>query len=55
MKNKQIILYGVGGPEVQYCTIRYWVIHSRDLSVRELKECAMRMKVEHPSVKRVFA
>lgn len=55
MKNKQIILYGVGGPEVQYCTIRYWVIHSRDLSVRELKECAMRMKVEHPSIKRVFA
>lgn len=55
MKNKQIILYGVGGPEVQYCTIRYWVICSRDLSVRELKECAMRMKVEYPSIKRVFA
>ena len=55
MKNKQIILYGVGGPEVQYCAIRYWILHSQDLSVRELKGCAMRMRIEYPSIKRVFA
>ena len=55
MKNKQIILYGIGGPEVQYCAIRYWVIGSQDLSVMKLKGCAMRMRIEYPSVKRVFA
>jgi hypothetical protein len=55
MKNKQIILYGIGGPEVQYCAIRYWVIDSQDLSVKELKGCAMRMRIEYPSIKRVFA
>lgn len=52
---RQIILYGIGGPEVQYVAIRYWIIHSQDLSVRELKECAMRMRIEYPSIKRVFA
>lgn len=55
MKNKQIILYGIGGPEVQYCAIRYWVIDSQDLSVKELKRFAMRIRIEYPSIKRVFA
>lgn len=54
MKNKQIILYGVGGPEVQYCAIQYWILHSVN-DITDWKACAMRMRIENPSIKRVFA
>lgn len=53
MKNKQIILYGIGGPEVQYCAIRYWILHSVN-DINDWKASAMRMRIEHPSIKRVF-
>lgn len=53
---KQIILYGIGGADVQYVCINYFVIHDEKfMSIEGLKNSANYMRMVNPSIKRVFA
>lgn len=48
----QIILYGIGGVDVQYCPIRFQVID--DYDTWYAKYSAKMMVAENPSIKHVY-
>lgn len=52
--SKQIILYGLGGPEKAYTVLAYWTIFEQDLSANAICENAAKMRAYNPCVKQIF-
>lgn len=52
---RQIILYGLGGPENNYVPIRYECVYEEDISVLSIRHRAEMMKVFNPTIKHVWA
>lgn len=52
--SKQIILYGLGGPEKAYAVLAYWIIFEKDLSADAIGGNAAKMRAYNPCIKQVF-
>lgn len=50
----QIILYGIGGADIQYCPIRFQVIDINDYTTWYAKYAARMMVAENPTIKQVY-
>lgn len=51
---RSIVLYGLGGADVQYAPIRYMVIPISEYSVTMVKTSASQMMDEYPTIRRVY-
>lgn len=51
----QVILYGIAGASKQYVTLKYDTIYEEDISIWMIKHRASVMRMENPSIERVFA
>ena len=52
---KQIILYGIAGAGDQYKVLRYFAINAEDVTIWYLRHCANMMRMENPTIERVYA
>lgn len=52
---RQIILYGLGGPEINYVPIRYATIGEEDISILSIRHRAEVMLMLNPTIKHVWA
>lgn len=52
---RQIILYGLGGPEINYVPIRYATIREEDISILSIRHRAEVMLMLNPTIKHVWA
>lgn len=51
-----IVVYGIGGADVQYCALRYKIVPWKCYKVLDQVQFeAQMMKEEYPSIKRIFA
>lgn len=52
---KQIILYGLGGPDIQYVALGYFCIYEEDISIENIMRTAQIMRMKNPTVESVYA
>lgn len=54
--NRQIILYGIGGPEKQYAVLGYYQIFedASDIITTMMREASM-LRAKNPSVRTIYA
>ena len=52
---RQIILYGLGGADINYVCISYYCIFEEDISILTVKHHAEIMKDYNPTVEAVYA
>lgn len=53
--NRQVILYGLGGADIQYVAIAYYCIYDEDISVLTIRHHAEMMQAYNPTIKSVYA
>ena len=51
---RSIVLYGLGGADIQYTPVRYKVIPITEYSVERVKNEAKEMMDEYPTIRRVY-
>lgn len=52
---RQIILYGLGGADIQYVAISYYCIYEEDISILTIRHHAEMMKDFNPTIETVYA
>lgn len=52
---RQIILYGLGGPDIQYVALGYFVIYENDISIENIARMAQIMRMKNPTIESVYA
>ena len=57
MKNnsRQIILYGLGGPDINYVPLEYYNMFEEDVSIITIRHHAEFMAEHNPTIKEVWA
>lgn len=55
MNHNEIILYGIGGADVQFVTIRYFIIQDEFMSIGGLVHSANYMRMINPTIEHVYA
>lgn len=53
--NRQILLYGLGGPEKAYAVLKWYCIYDQDISIAAIIRESYRMVGINPSIKYVYA
>lgn len=53
--NRQVILYGLGGADIQYVAISYYCIYDEDISILTIRHHAEMMKMYNPTIESVYA
>lgn len=51
---RSFILYGLGGADIQYKALGYYIVTSEDFTVRGIKSCAGFMRMYNPSIQSVY-
>ena len=52
---RQIILYGLGGADIQYCAVSYYCVYEEDISILTIRHHAELMREYNPTVRSVYA
>lgn len=53
--NRQVILYGLGGADIQYVAISYYCVYEEDISILTIRHHAETMRANNPTIKSVYA
>lgn len=53
--SKQIYIYGIGGAEKQFKCLGYHFLVDDDISIKNIINAAMMLKMRNPSIERAFA
>ena len=54
-QQKQIILYGLGGADIQYVALSYFCIYEDDISIENIMLFAQIMRMKNPTIESVYA
>ena len=54
-QQKQIILYGLGGADIQYVALSYFCIYEDDISIENIMLFAHIMRMKNPTIESVYA
>ena len=51
---KQIILYGLGGADIQYVALSYFCVYEDDISIENIMRTAQIMSMTYPTIDIVY-
>ena len=54
-QQKQIILYGLGGADIQYVALSYFCVYEDDISIENIMLFAQIMRMKNPTIESVYA